>query len=311
MTPDTPSRVRQQRMRWWILAALVVFLSCAGPTPKSPVESEPDPEFLRTNRAARVAFKNGQIPQAIALYDTALQRAYINDDTDAIVDTLYNLAVCHLQQGTYDVALENLYRADAELRAAGRRSPQELKLVEAMIRYRNDESDTAWTITDRLLAETPPIAADTMAGARYVRGRIAADRGDVGQLREEIGSLGESMIPRLQADRMELAGRLALLEGLWTEAVNVLDQAARKRSETRDYRSMASILAVSAGACEQQGRLEPAAYRYLRAARSAFLNGDIERAEAWIQEALRLADRAGASDIGARAREYQKQLHRQ
>jgi tetratricopeptide (TPR) repeat protein len=295
----------------WIVAALVLFLSCAGATPKGPAEPEPDPEFMRSNRAARVAFENGQISQAIALYGTALKRAYINDDTDAIVDARYNLAVCHLQQGTYDEALENLYRAGAELRAAGRRTPPELQLLEAMIRYRNDESDTAWAITDRLLAETPPIAADTMAGARYIRGRIAADRGDIRQLREEIDNLGESMIPRQQADRMELAGRLALLEGRWTEAVNVLDIAARKRSETRDYRSMASILAASAGACEQEGRLEAAAYRYLRAARSAFLNGDIKRAEAWIQETLRLADRAGASDIGAEARDYLRLVNRE
>ena len=104
---------------------------------------------------------------------------------------------------------------------------------------------------------------------------------------------------------MELIGRLALLDGRWDDAAAGFDQTARMRAANRNYRLMATALANAGHACERGKRLEDAAYRYLRAARSAALSGDTTRAAVWIQESMRLAEQSGALSLLQAARHLQ------
>jgi uncharacterized protein HemY len=69
---------------------------------------------------------------------------------------------------------------------------------------------------------------------------------------------------------------------------------------------MATALANAGHSCERADRLEDAAYRYLRAARSAALNGDSTRADIWIQESMRLAEKSGALSLLQAARHLQR-----
>lgn len=264
-----------------------------------------DREFDRSSRMARVAFENGQISQAIEGYRRALARAYVTDNLNAIVDTSYNLAVCHLRQGNYPDALENVEKAQQELLSAGRPVSADLLLVQAVAFYHDGTPGRAWQISEDILSVKPAPSPETLSRTHFLRGRMAADRGDTEQLRLEITGLGEPSVTGLQADRLELIGRLAMLEGRWDDAVTALDQAASMRAVNRNYRSMATVLTTAAQACERAQRPEDAAYRYLRAARSAALSGETERATVWLKESVRLADLAGAESLLLEARRFQ------
>jgi tetratricopeptide (TPR) repeat protein len=267
-----------------------------------------DREFDRSSRMARVAFDNGQISQAIEGYKRALARAYITDDLNAIVDTRYNLAVCHLRQGNYPDALENVEKAQQELLFAGRSVSADLLLVQAVAFYHDGTPGRAWQISEEILSMQPAPSPETLSRTHFLRGRMAADRSDTELLLLEITALGEPSVPILQADRLELIGRLAMLDERWNDAVTALDQAARLRAVNRNYRSMATVLATAAQACKRANRPEDAAYRYLRAARSAALSGETERATVWLQESVHLADLAGAESLLQEARRFQALL---
>ena len=287
---------------------LFIWTGCGGSRQVKTDVPGSDREFDRNSRMARVAFENGQISQAIEGYKRALARAYITDDLNAIVDTRYNLAVCHLRKGNYAAALENVERAREELLTAGLPVSADLLLVQAVAFYHEGPPGRAWQISEEILSVQPAPSPGTVSRTHFLRGRMAADRGDTEQLRLEITGLGEPSIPGLQADRLELIGRLAMLDGRWDDAVTALDQAARLRAANRNYRTMATVLATAAQASERAHRPEDAAYRYLRAARSAALNGETERATVWLQESVRLADLAGAESLLLEARRFQDLL---
>ncbi|MFZ0134230.1 MAG: hypothetical protein WAK95_16945 [Desulfobacterales bacterium] len=301
---------RQAKSGWlaglWVLAGLFLLAGCGGARQVKSDLPGIDREFDRYSRMARAAFDTGQIPQAIEGYNKALARAYVTDDIDGIVDTGYNLAVSHLQLGDYAAALENVEKVRGELLAAGRDLPADLLFVQAAALYQTGDPERAWQISEDILAMPP--TPGTPARTHFLRGLLAADRGDAAQLRLEITALGEPALPGLKADHLELTGRLAMLDGRWDEAVAALDQAARVRAENRNYRSMETALAAAALASQRAQRPADAAYRYLRAARSAALSGDPTRATAWLHEAGRLAGQAGAESILAEVRGLQALL---
>jgi tetratricopeptide (TPR) repeat protein len=307
MAPGSVEAVR--RVPAWLLIGLVVLLSACGGSKRGVMSAPPmDREFLQSSRMARAVLENDRLPQAIELYRQALDRAYLMADLDAIVDTRYNLAVCQLKFGDPAAALENLTGARRELDAAGRAVPADLLQVQATALYRSGDSDAAARISARILEGVPPPPPEVEAGAHYLLGRVAADRGDTQGLKAEVAALGEPLDPRLAADRLELQGRQAMLEARWEDAASLLDDAARLRAESRDYREMALTLAIAARACERAQRPEAGAYRYLRAARSAMVNGQTELAENWLGESLRLAERAGAASLREEVIYYRSKL---
>ena len=102
------------------LAGLLLTLTLFGgggcsSSPTVQDRSDTDEEFERTSRAARMAFDTGKLQQAVDLYNQALERAYVLDDLNAIVDSKYNLAVCLTRLGLYGQALEQVNQAKAEL----------------------------------------------------------------------------------------------------------------------------------------------------------------------------------------------------
>lgn len=305
-------KIRQGKIgRLLGLGALLLLCfeaGCGGSRQVRPEAPVGDREFDRFSRMARSAFENGQMDQAIKGYEKALARAYIADDLDAIVNTRYNLGVCYLRKEDFAAASETVEAAQRELQTAGRSIPSDLLLVKAAALYYSGFSDQAWQITDDILSMQPAPSVDALSRTHFLRGRVAADRNHSDQLRKEIAALGEPALPGLQADRFELIGREAMLDGRWTDAVTALDQAARKRAENGNYRLMADTLAAAARACEEGRRPEDGAYRYLRAARSAALSGDSTRATAWLREAVRLAEESNAEALVEEARRFQSVL---
>jgi tetratricopeptide (TPR) repeat protein len=292
-----------------LLLALILFggVGCSSPPPLQN-QSGVDEEFERTNRTARMAFDNGKLQQAVGLYKQALERAYILDDVNAIVDSQYNLAVCLVRLHDYDQALERVNQSKAELARTNQSIPADILLLEATIVYRMGKLDDAWQLTDKILLDPSRLSEAIQSKTHFLRGLIAGEWDDINQLRNEIASLGKPSTAGLRADREELVGRLAMAESNWNEAIEAFDSTAEFRRDEFDYNEMVNALALAAWACEQAGKLSEASKRYLRAGRSAARQGENRDALNWLNRAEKLAGEAGDELAAKEARSYRKWL---
>ena len=286
---------------------LVGGVGCSS-SPTEQSRSGVDEEFERTNRAARMAFDNGRLQQAVGLYNQALERAYVLDDLNAIVDAQYNLAVCLTGLNSYVEALERVNQSKAELARTNQSIPADILLLEATIGYRMGKLEDAWLLTDKILLGPSRLSEAVQSKTHFLRGLIAGEWDDINQLRQEITSLGEPSTVGLRADREELVGRLAMAEGNWNEAVEAFDRTAELRRDDFDYSEMANALALAAWACEQAGKLSEASKRYLRAGRSVARQGENRDALNWLNRAEKLAGEAGDEPTAKQARSYRKWL---
>ena len=137
---------------------------------------------------------------------------------------------------------------------------------------------------------------------------IASKQGDIDQLREAIAALGQPEHPRLRADRQELVGHLDMAEQKWGAAVEAFDGAAKLRREALDYRTMVKVLALAGKASEKAGRAKEASIRYLRAGRSAVLQGLFDDALKWLNRAEQIANTAGQAQIVRETHIYLRQI---
>ena len=139
--------------------------------------------------------------------------------------------------------------------------------------------------------------------AWFLKGRIAADNADAAEVRRALAALGRSPNPELQADRLELTGRLELLEGRPERALSALRDSADLRRDAEDYLGMARVLALAGAAAERAGLAADAADLYFRAGRSAEVERDLANARLWLGAAARLAETTGQAAILAEANE--------
>jgi tetratricopeptide (TPR) repeat protein len=292
-----------------MLLAIILFggLGCSSSPPELS-RSGVDEEFERTSRAARMAFDNRKLEQAVSLYSQALERAYVLDDLNAIVDSQYNLAVCLTGMKSYVEALERVNQSKAELARTNQSIPADILLLEATIGYRMGKLEDAWQLTDKILLDPSGLSEVIQSKTHFLRGLIVSEWDDTNQLRHEIASLGEPSTAGLRADREELVGRLALAESAWNEAVEAFDRTAEFRRDDFDYSEMVNALALAAWACEQAGQLSEASKRYLRAGRSAARQGENRDALNWLNRAEKLAGEAGDEPTAKQARSYRKWL---
>ena len=131
-----------------------------------------------------------------------------------------------------------------------------------------------------------------MAKAQFLRGLMAAERGDEGRLRESIAAIEKANDPALRVDHAELRGYLAMAERHGEAAVHAFDATAELRQESLDYISMTRALARAGEASERRGRQRAAAVYYLRAGRSAAQLGRQLEAVDWLMRAQLLARQA-------------------
>ena len=147
-------------------------------------------------------------------------------------------------------------------------------LVQAAAAYRLGAADEALAAAQEVLARSP-LDRETASRAWYIRGAVLADRGDAQGLAQALAAIPPSAQPDQEGDRLELSGRAALLAGASDRAARELEQAADQRRLALDYRGMARALALAGEAVLRQGRSGDAAVLFLRAGRSALLQGDV------------------------------------
>ena len=71
---------------------------------------------------------------------------------------------------------------------------------------------------------------------------------------------------------------------------------------------MAKALAMAGRACEEAGQPVEASKRFLRAGRSALLQGDGQNALKWLTRAKQLAEQEGPDDIAQKAHIFLRKL---
>ena len=252
-------------------------------------------------RLARFAFEERQYDQAATLYGRVLERAYARDDLDAIGDVGYELAVVRLRQLDAGAAVEQARTTREELRRRGEEPFAELYLIEAVALYEMAEPEDAEAMADRAVALAPAPADAVARRAWFLKGRIAADRADRSAVVQAIDALGRSQNAELQADRLELVGRLDLLEDRPERALPAFRTSADLRRGAGDYLGMARVLALAGQAAEAAGLSADAADLYFRAGRSAEVEGRPADARRWLSAAARLAETTGQTEILAQA----------
>lgn len=280
-----------------LLAAL--SLAACGGSPADP-GPPPDQKLDAANRAGTQALSLGMPAQAVRQYKQALARAYERDDAEAIADTAYNLALAEIRAGDPKAALATTRATEAELRRRQVAAPAELLLVQAAAAYRAGDLTTAASAAEQALtlkARDP----DTAPRAWFIRGLVAADRGDSATLAQAIAALPAAVSAKqaadLQADRQELVGRAALLDGRAADALAAFEQAAANRQQAIDYRGMARALAQAGEAALKLGQSAEAAVFYLRAGRSSLLQGDSAAATPQLKRAEELARQTSQTGI--------------
>jgi tetratricopeptide (TPR) repeat protein len=272
---------------------LIAGLSACGSRQAPEAPAAVDTAFELTSHAAGTAFSQGKYARAAELYRQALARAYARDDHAAIVDTQYNLAVALLRLGALEEARAVVDDARAELARADQAVPAHLLLLEATILYRTGQMAAAWDMSEQLLAGAAGVEPGIIARVQFLRGLMAAERGDTGRLQEAMAALDTANHPELRADHTELRGYLFMAEHHWEAAVQAFDAAAELRREFLDYPSMMRALARAGDASERSGQQRAAAVFYLRAGRSASELGRTQEALHWLKQAQALARQAG------------------
>ena len=298
-------RFRQNLSVWAMLVLLGFGLAACAPGKPADERPETDDRLESTSRLAHVAFQRGRYAQAASMYRRVADLAYERDDVNAAVDAQYNAAVSLVRLGRVDEADRLLQRAKAELDRAGQAEPVELRLLEATILYRQRRYDEAWSLGESIVSTVPDSQAARRA--QFLRGLIAADRGDEARLRAaitDLGDPGDTSDERLRADRLELTGHLALLEQRYDASVADFEQAARLRSAVSDYRGTVRALAKAGGASETAGLVAQAAVYYLRAGRSALQQRARARARELLMSSRALADQAGDAETAREAQLY-------
>lgn len=292
-----------------VLTGLCLLLGACGTA--SPPREAPEPvdqDLASGWRLARYAFDQGQYDQAAELYQRVLERAYARDDLLAIGDVGYELAVVRLRQRDPAAAAEQARITRDELRRRGAAPFAELHLVEAVALYETGDPAGAAAMATTAIELAPSANDEVVARALFLHGRIAADQADRDGLARALAGLGAPRAAGLRADRLELQGRLALLDDQPRDALPAFRQSADLRREVADYVGMARALAFAAEAAQAAGAIEQAADLYFRAGRSAEVEGGRADARRWLEAAARLAATTDQTEILAEATQRLERL---
>ena len=276
-------------------AMMFTLAACGGGSAVDP-GPPPDVKLDTANHAGTQALSMDMPAMAAKQYRVALNRAYERDDASAIADTAYNLALAQMRAGDSKEALRTVREARADLDRRRFAIPAELFLVQAAADYRSGDLASAYAATQEVLDRTSK-DPDTKPRAWFIRGLVVAERGDGAALAQAIAALPPSKQADLEADRQELVGRAALLGNQPAEALTAFEQSAANRQQALDYRGMARVLALAGDACLRLNRTADAADFFLRAGRSALLQGDSATALPLLKRAEELARQTSQKDV--------------
>ena len=286
--------------------AALLLAGCGG-APAGPPPPPPDEALGRAARAGRLALETERPLEASRLYATALARAQQRDDATAIGDAAIGLAAAELARGRPAEALRVSRDVRAELARRDAAAPSALILAESLALYRlgsaADADAAAILVTARASEDE-----DAARRAWFLRGLIAADRGDAAALDAARAAIGAQAAPGFRADARELDAAAALASGDAAAARRLAQEAGQARRDGLDYRGLGRVLALEAAAAQRLGDDASAADLLLRAGRGAASRGEWAQARQWLNRAEALARQAGTAAIAAAARQVLRDM---
>ena len=161
---------------------------------------------------------------AVRQYKVALSRAYERDDAGAIGDVAYNLALAQMKAGDSKDAVATVRETRAELDRRRVAVPPSLILVQAAAAYRSGDLGRRPPPSRSL--DRPRQDPDAVRRAWFIRGLVAADRGDAAPRPGDRRPARPTKQADLEADRQELQGRAALLDNRPAERSRLFEQSA-------------------------------------------------------------------------------------
>ncbi len=267
-----------------VLLALVL-VGCGGPPPSPPGMQEAE----TTLRLARGDFARHRYAQAADAYADALEAAWRLDDPALLEAAGAERALALLRAGDARAALAAAVDVEAELLRRGRPPPSLLLLTAAAAELKLGRLDAAEATLARLDGTAPGVAERVA----FLRGRIAAERGDRDGLSRVISGLPVAEPPSLAADRRELEARRLLLLGEYAAAREQFLDVAASRRRLDQLDAVGEALALAGGAAAALGDAGDAADLYLRAARNAWVLDRPDLADERLDAAQRQALTAG------------------
>jgi hypothetical protein len=276
--------VKQLRAAPFVVAS-ALLAGCGGSAPH-PAQPQ-DTVLQRESEAGKNAFALQRPGEAAAKYKQALERAEARDDAGAIGDYGYDLAVAYLAANRPREALAAARTTHIELANRGIAPFPALILAEANALYRLGDKTRADDLAADVEVGSDPSAA---AGAAFLRGLIADERGNQAGVYAALAQLAHPANTAESADAFELAARRDLAGRNFARAESEADRAADLRRAGLDYRGMARVLAVEAKAAAEAGDRRTAANLYVRAAQSAAAQGDAGLTRHWLRQALAQAN---------------------
>lgn len=279
----------------FIGAIAASITGCATSSPEHqdvPDIRDNDPMIVQLSATARQAFEAGETGTAITLYRRALDRARAMDNSREIGRNAYNLAACLIVLEEWDDATRLLAEAEREMLRAGE-NPGAVTLLAAETARRKGDLREALALIDR--AETRPLST-VMKGQAYVlRAQIACDRGDAataqGLLNRALGLRSRDQDAGLSGKIAEVSGRIAELDEQWADAGEAFDREAAAMQRTERSSEMARALERAGANYLKANRIDAAADRFYRSARSWMAQG-------YYLDALRVIEQAAQLEPG-------------
>ena len=158
------------------VVAALALAACGGGTP---ADTGP-PRDIKLDQASTAGTQamSMELPDvAVRQYKVALARAYERDDSRAIADVAFNLALAQTKAGDAKGAVATAQAAEAELDRRRTPVPAELSLVKAAASYRSGDSSGAMAAARQAL-DRQASDPDVVPRAWFIVGLVAADQDD-------------------------------------------------------------------------------------------------------------------------------------
>lgn len=299
--PQRRCRTRGGHCVLTLLCLTSILTSCSARAPSEPLRDRRQDQL---HHAAHAEFRRGHFVQAMRLYEQALQRAYLRDDAHAVANALYNLAASHARLRHFDQARELLRQARTILENLPETQTADVLLLEAKVAHRQGDLQAALDLIAQGLHAQPPAPEAVMAAFHVLRGVLAAEQHNLALARQALATADQYRRSGQEtAGRAQLIGSIARLANEPLRAAAAFEREADLHRSASHYEAMAQALARAATAYTAASAWSLAAHRFLRAGRSAQLQGMYHEAIAWLQQAIDTARKGGVSDITDQANE--------
>ena len=283
----------------WIGLVLALMVGCAS---RPPVEPEPiDRQLEQLNASGRAAFESGNYQLASQVFGRALQRAYVRDDAASASDAAYNGAASLSRRRAFEPALALLDEARLIAPGASGDRLTTIDLLAVAILLELERYDDA----DQLLVESlarANMAADARRSLLLYQLDLAVRRGERDLADQRIAAIADS--DQSGPGELMIRARYSRMQGDYPAAAEKFNQAADIYREMIHYAAMAKSLADAADARSEAKDHAAAADLWLRAARSAQLQGYDDWADTWAGQARAAAAVAGEAHIKDRIQNW-------